>query len=51
MQPTAALQELRAGIAEAERRIDRLMVLRRRELAGLNAEPQRKPEPEAEAGT
>jgi hypothetical protein len=31
---TAALQELRTGIAELEQRIDRLMVIRR-QLAGL----------------
>jgi hypothetical protein len=35
----AALQELRAGIAEVEKRIDRLMVMRRRELAGLRPVP------------
>jgi hypothetical protein len=51
MRPATALQDLRAGIAEAERRIDRLMVMRRRELAFLNAEPQGKPEPVPEAGT
>jgi len=33
----AALHELRAGIAEVEKRIDRLMVMRRRELAGSAA--------------
>ena len=42
-QLVTALQELRAGIAEAEQRIDRLMVMRRRELAGLR--PVRDAEP------
>ena len=38
-----ALQELRAGIAEAEQRIDRLIVMRRRELAGLRSVPDAEP--------
>jgi cob(I)alamin adenosyltransferase len=36
-QYVAALHELRAAIAEAERRIDRLMVIRRRELAAARS--------------
>ena len=42
-QLVTALQELRAGIAEAEQRIDRLMVMRRRELAGLRPVPDAEP--------
>lgn len=36
-QYAAALQELRAAIAEAECRIDRLMVVRRRQLAAARS--------------
>ena len=42
-QLVAALQELRAGIAEVEQTIDRLMVMRRRELAGLRPVPDAEP--------
>ncbi len=47
-QLTAMLQDMRAGVADAESRIDRLMVMRRRELAGLP--PLSAREPELEAG-
>ena len=36
-QYAATLQELRAAIAEAERRINRLMVVRRRQLAAARS--------------
>jgi hypothetical protein len=39
-QCAAVLQELRAELAEADRRIDRLMVIRRRQLAGLSVDRQ-----------
>ena len=39
-QGAAVLQELRAELAEADRRIDRLMVIRRRQLAGLSVDRQ-----------
>lgn len=42
-QLVAALQELRTGIGEVEQRIDRLMVMRRRELAGLRPVPDAEP--------
>ena len=39
-QCAAVLQELRAELAEADRRIDCLMVIRRRQLAGLSVDRQ-----------
>ena len=43
------VQGLRAGIADMDASIDRLMVMRRRELAGLPAVRAREPELEAGA--